>query len=191
MQTSHLGSIALYPSHLQLAMQHGRFEVQQCDLQTSVARFTAAGLLDLASSSALHYDLTADLAGLRALVGPEALEGTLRLQGQASGALTAISLQGTLAGQHLRYGDEHVETLAGDLRGHPAWGATASDGPSGDAKNARWARSRSSTWPWTPRTTSTVRQLQVTAAVAQSAGYSGKVRGSVHWTATRSAAHPG
>ncbi|HEY5871307.1 MAG TPA: hypothetical protein VI542_38015, partial [Candidatus Tectomicrobia bacterium] len=85
---SHLGTIALHPSQLQLTMHHGRFEVQQCDLRTSIARFTAAGLVDLASSSALRYDLTADLAGLRALVGPEALEGTVRLQGQASGALT-------------------------------------------------------------------------------------------------------
>jgi len=110
-QTSHLGSIALYPSRLQLTMQHGRFEVQQCDLQTSVARLTAAGLLDLASSSALHYDLTADLAGWRAFVGPGVLEGTLRLQGQVRGALTAITLQGTLAGQHWRYGDEHVEAV--------------------------------------------------------------------------------
>src|SRR5207244_12671297 len=31
---------------------------------------------------------------------------------------------------------------------------------------------------------STVQQLQVSAEVAQSSGYSGKVRGSVHWTAT-------
>jgi autotransporter translocation and assembly factor TamB len=110
-QTSHLGNIAIYPSRLQLAMQQGRFEVQQCDLQTSVARLTASGVLDLASNSALHYDLTADLAGLRALVGPGILEGTVRLQGQASGALTAITLQGTLAGEHLRYGDEHVESV--------------------------------------------------------------------------------
>src|SRR5262249_10926239 len=110
-QTSHLGSIALYPSRLQLTMQPGRFEMQQCALQTSVARLTAAGVLDLTSSSAMHYDLTADMADLRALVGPDALEGTLRLQGQASGALTAITLQGTLAGQHWRYGDAHVEAV--------------------------------------------------------------------------------
>jgi autotransporter translocation and assembly factor TamB len=110
-QASHLGSIALYPSRLQFTLQHDRFEVQQCDFQTSVARLTAAGLLDLASSSALHYDLTADLADLRALVGPGVLDGTLRLQGQASGALTAITLQGTLAGQHWRYGEEHIEAL--------------------------------------------------------------------------------
>jgi autotransporter translocation and assembly factor TamB len=110
-QTSHLGSIALHPSHLQLTVQPGRFEIQHCDLQTSVASLSAAGLLDVASNSALHYELTADLAGLRPLVGPGTLEGTLRLRGQASGALTAITLKGTLTGQHWRYGDAHVEAV--------------------------------------------------------------------------------
>src|SRR5262249_59298843 len=74
-------------------------------------------VVDLASSSALHYDLTADLAGLRAFIEPAVLEGTLRLQGQANGALTAITLQGTLAGQHLRYGDKHVEAIHATYEG--------------------------------------------------------------------------
>src|SRR5262249_343136 len=62
-QPSTVGSIILYPSGLHVAVQHGRVQVQYCDLHTSVARLTAAGLLDLAGSSALQYDLTADLAG--------------------------------------------------------------------------------------------------------------------------------
>ena len=177
-QPSHLGSIALYPSRLQLTMQHGRFEVQQCDLQTSVARLTAAGLLDLASSSALHYDLTADLAGLRALVGPEALEGTLRLQGQASGALTAITLQGTLAGQHLRYGDEHVEALEVTYEGTQL-GAQPHLTAHLETHKTQLGKVPVEHLALDATYESAVRQLQVTAEVAQSSGYSGKVRGSV------------
>jgi len=182
-QTSHVGNIALYPSRLQLTMQDGRFEVQQCDLQTSVARLTAAGLLDVASSSALHYDLTADLAGLRALVGPGALEGTLHLQGQASGVLTAITLQGTLAGQHWRYGDEHVETVQLTYEGTQL-GAQPRVTAHLETQKTRLGKVPVEHLALDATYDSTVRQLQVTAEVAQSSGYSGKVRGSVHWTAT-------
>jgi autotransporter translocation and assembly factor TamB len=182
-QTSHLGSIALYPSRLQLTMQPGRFEVQQCDLHTSVARLTAAGLLDLASSSALHYDLTADLADLRALVGPGALEGTLRLQGQASGALTAITLQGTLAGQHWRYGDEHIEAVQLTYEGTQL-GAQPRVTAHLETQKTRLGKVLVEHLALDATYDSTVQQLQVSAEVAQSSGYSGKVRGSVHWTAT-------
>ncbi|HSX80381.1 MAG TPA: translocation/assembly module TamB domain-containing protein [Candidatus Saccharimonadia bacterium] len=182
-QTSHLGSIALYPSRLQLTMQHGRFEVQQCDLQTSVARLTAAGLLDLASSSDLHYDLTADLAGWRAFVGSGVLEGTLRLQGQASGALTAITLQGTLAGQHWRYGDEHVEAVQLTYEGTHL-GAQPRVTAHLEMQKARLGQVPVEHLALDATYDSTVQQLQVTAEVAQSSDYSGKVRGSVHWTAT-------
>ena len=89
-QPSTVGSMALYPSGLQVAVQHGRLQVRYCDLHTSVARLTATGLLDLTGSSALHYDLTADLAGLRSLLKTETLEGTLHVWGQASGELTAL-----------------------------------------------------------------------------------------------------
>ena len=182
-QTSHLGSIALYPSRLHLAMQDGRFEVQHCDLHTSVARLTAAGLLDLARNSALHYDLTADLAGLRALVEPGALEGTLRLQGQASGALTAITLQGTLAGQHLRYGDNYVEAVQVTYEGTQL-GAQPRVMAHLETHNTRLGQTPVEHLALDATYDSTVQQLQVTAEVAQSSGYSGKIRGSVHWTAT-------
>ena len=70
-----------------------------------------------------------------------------------------------------------------DVRGHPAGGATACDGPSGDAQNAPGSvpvehLALDATYD------SAVQQLQVTAEATQSSGYSGKVRGSVHWTAT-------
>jgi autotransporter translocation and assembly factor TamB len=106
-----VGGITLYPSRLHVAAQHGRVQVQYCDLHTSVARLTATGLLDLAGSSALQYDLTADLAGLRALLRTEALDGTLHVWGRASGELTAISVRGTLEGQRLGYGADGLETL--------------------------------------------------------------------------------
>ena len=182
-QTSHVGTIALYPSRLQLAVHDGRFEVQQCDLQTSVARLTAAGLIDLASSSALQYDLTADLAGLRTLVGSGALEGTVRLQGQASGALTAVSVQGTLAGQHLRYRDAYVEAVQVTYEGAQL-GAQPRVTAHLEMHKTRLGKVPVAHLALDATYDSTVRQLQVTAAVAQSSGYSGKVRGSVNWTAT-------
>ena len=180
---SRLGTIALHPSQLQLTMHHGRFEVQQCDLRTSIARFTAAGLVDLASSSALQYDLTADLAGLRALVGPEALEGTVRLQGQASGALTAINLQGTLAGRHLRYGDERVETLEVTYKGTQL-GAQPHLTAHLEMHKTQVGKVPVEHLALDATYENAVRQLQVSAAVVQSAGYSGKARGAVSWTAT-------
>ena len=181
-QTSHLGNIAIYPSRLQLAMQQGRFEVQQCDLQTSVARLTASGVLDLASNSALRYDLAADLAGLRALVGPGILEGTLRLQGQASGALTAITLQGTLAGEHLRYGDEHVESVQLTYEGTQL-GAQPRVTAHLETQKTRLGKVPVEHLALDATYDSTIQRLQVTAVVAQSSSYSGKVHGSVHWTA--------
>src|SRR5207248_2347529 len=84
-------ALTVYSSGLHVSVQHGRVQVQYCDLHTSVARLTATGLLDLAGSSALQYDLTADLASLGALLRTETLDGTLHLWGQASGALTAIN----------------------------------------------------------------------------------------------------
>ena len=180
---SHLGTIALHPSQLQLTMHHGRFEVQQCDLRTSIARFTASGLVDLARSSALQYDLTADLAGLRALVGPEALEGTLHLRGQASGALTAINLQGTLAGRHLRYGDERVGTLEVTYEGTQL-GAQPHLTAHLEMHKTQVGKVPVEHLALDATYESAVRQLQLTAAVVQSAGYSGKARGSVSWTAT-------
>ncbi len=182
-QTSHLGSIALHPSHLQLTVQPGRFEIQHCDLQTSVASLSAAGLLDLASSSALHYELTADLAGLRPLIGPGALEGTLRLQGQASGALTAITLQGTLAGQHWRYGAAHVEAVQLMYEGTQL-GAQPHVTAHLEMHKTHLGHVPVEHLALDATYDSTVRQLQGTAAVAQSSGYSGKVHGSMHWTAT-------
>src|SRR4029450_4428918 len=35
-QTSHVGSIALYPSRLHIAMKHGSRELTQCHVQTSL-----------------------------------------------------------------------------------------------------------------------------------------------------------
>jgi autotransporter translocation and assembly factor TamB len=179
---SHLGTIALYPSQLRLTMRHGRFEVQQCDLWTSIARFTASGLVDLASSSALQYALTADLTGLRALVGPETLEGTFHLRGQASGTLAAVTLQGALTGQHLRYGDERVEHLQVTYEGTQL-GVQPRLTAHLEMHNTHVGRIPVEHLALDATYESTAHQLQVTAAVVQSAGYRGKARGSVSWTA--------
>src|SRR5439155_22321970 len=45
------------------------------------------------------------------LLRTETLDGTLHLWGQASGALTPISVQATLEGQRLRYPAHRLETL--------------------------------------------------------------------------------
>ena len=144
---------------------------------------TATGLLDLAGSSTLHYGLTSDLASLRPLVRTEALEGTLHLQGQASGALTAIRTQGTLVGQRLRYEDYHVGTLqliyeGSELGTQPHLTAHLEIQKTDVGSVPVERLTLDATYE------STGRQLQVSTEVVQSSLYSGKVRGSLHWTET-------
>ena len=182
-QPSAVGSVTLHPSGLHIAVQYGRVQVQYCDLHTSVARLTATGLLDLAGSSALQYDLTADLAGLRSLLRTETLDGTLHLWGQASGALTAISVQGTLEGQRLRYAAYRLETLqllyaGAQLGAQPHVTAHLGIRRAHVGSVPVERLNVDATYDWS------VSQLQVVTEVVQSSVYSGKARGTLTWAET-------
>ncbi|HEY7709691.1 MAG TPA: AsmA family protein, partial [Candidatus Entotheonella sp.] len=111
LQSSHLGDIKLRPSQIHLDVSKQRVKVQQFDVQTSVARMTASGALDLAGHSDLTYAMHADLAGLQGLADMNALAGTLALQGEARGEWPALGVSGTLNGRDLQYQDNRLRTL--------------------------------------------------------------------------------
>src|SRR5262249_49413572 len=166
-----------------IAVQYGHVQVHNCDLHTSIARLSAAGQLDPAGSSALQYDLTADLAGVGALLRTTTLDGTLHVWGQASGALTALSVQGTLEGQRLRYQAYRLETLqllyAGAQLGAQPY-LTAHLG----IHQARVGSVPVERVNVDATYDSSVSQLQVVTEVVQSSVYSGKARGTLTWTET-------
>ncbi len=108
---SHLGNIALRPSHLHIEAQQGRFHVQRFNIDTSVARMTATGALDFAGRSDLRYQVAADLAGLQQLLEMQALDGTIQLQGQATGEWPALNARGTLEARNVRFQDNRVRSL--------------------------------------------------------------------------------
>jgi autotransporter translocation and assembly factor TamB len=116
-QPSHLGGIAIRPSVLELEAQAQRFLVTQCTLDTSVARMTASGAVDLTGTSNLHYQVNAALPQLRQLLGVNQLDGTLQMQGQVTGELAALSARGTLQARNLRYQEHRLGTLNVQLAG--------------------------------------------------------------------------
>jgi autotransporter translocation and assembly factor TamB len=111
LQSSHLGDIQLRPSQIHLDVSEQRVEVQRFDVDTTVARMTASGILDLAGHSDLTYALHADLAGFQGLADTKALAGMLELQGEARGAWPALGVRGSLSGRDLRYQDNRLRTL--------------------------------------------------------------------------------
>src|SRR5262249_12880547 len=183
MQPSAVGGMTLHPSGCYITVQYGRVQVQDCDLHTSVARLTATGQLDPAGSSALQYDLTADLSGLGALLRTTTLDGTLHVWGQASGALTAISLQGTLEGQRLRYQAYRFETLqllyaGAQLGAQPHLTAQL------EIHQARVGSVPVERVHVDATYDSSISQLRVVTEVVQSSVYSGKARGTLTWAET-------
>jgi hypothetical protein len=114
-EPSHLGDIALRPSHIHLVAQQQRFEVRRFDLNTSIARMAASGALDLAGRTDLQYELTAELAGLQAL--QVTLEGSeLGAQPEVRIHLVAHQLQaGTLLVERIGL-DAAYRGAAGEVR---------------------------------------------------------------------------
>jgi autotransporter translocation and assembly factor TamB len=101
----------VHPSQIRIEAREQRFQVRHFDLNTSVARMTASGALDLAGTSDLQYELSADPTGLQQLLGLETLAGQIHLQGQASGAWPALGARGTLQARALRYQAHTVDSL--------------------------------------------------------------------------------
>ncbi|MBM3226931.1 MAG: hypothetical protein FJZ47_24455, partial [Candidatus Tectomicrobia bacterium] len=110
-QASHLGALVIRPSVMHLTAAQQRLQVERVHLDTSVAHVTASGALDMDGTSQIQYAVTADLAHWRQMLGTQELDGTLRLQGQASGAWPEVRLQGTLSAEQLRYEAQRLQTL--------------------------------------------------------------------------------
>ncbi len=181
LQASQLGDITLHPSRLYAAVDAGRLEVQECDVHTSVARLSARGLLDLAGSALLHYDLTADLAGVRALLNADTLQGRLRLQGQASGTLLAPSTHGTLTVQQGQYATSRVESLRMQYQGNPL-GPEAHMTASLALQHAVVAEHPVESLTLAGTYSGAARQVQISAEVAHAGKSRGQARGLLQWT---------
>jgi autotransporter translocation and assembly factor TamB len=108
---SHLGNVTLEPSQIDLHAQQGRFQVRRFDVETSVARMQATGAIDLAGRSDLQYELTAKLDNLRRLLDQEQLNGSVRLQGQASGDWPDLEIHGAMDVQAVHYQNYALDTL--------------------------------------------------------------------------------
>jgi autotransporter translocation and assembly factor TamB len=108
---SHFGDITLQPSQIDLHAQQGRFQVRRFDVETSMARMQATGAIDLAGGSDLQYELTAKLDNLRRLLDQEQLNGSVRLQGQASGDWPDLEIRGAMDMQAVHYQNYALDTL--------------------------------------------------------------------------------
>jgi autotransporter translocation and assembly factor TamB len=108
---SHVGDITLQGSQIHLQAQEGRFQVRHFDVETSMARLTATGSVDLAGKSDLHYEVTAALHRLRRLLDEPLLDGDVHLQGEASGEWPNLTMRGGMDMRHVRYRDYALEAL--------------------------------------------------------------------------------
>jgi autotransporter translocation and assembly factor TamB len=100
---SHLGDIKLYPSHVDLQAQQNRFQVRRFDIETSMARMHATGMIDLAGRSDLQYELTAELEHLHQLLDVQRLHGAVHVQGQATGEWPDLRVLGALDVHDVQY----------------------------------------------------------------------------------------
>ena len=107
-----------------LAAQAGRVQILQREvaelqkerqererLARTVARMQATGAIDLVGRSDLRYELTAKLDNLRRLLDQEQLNGSVRLQGQASGDWPDLEIHGEMDVQAVRYQSYALDTL--------------------------------------------------------------------------------
>jgi hypothetical protein len=171
-QPSRFGDIDLRPSQIHLEARSQRFQVQQFQLDTSVARMTATGALDLAASSDVQYQLVADLSHLRQILGCR-LAGDLEVRGQvrrSRGLRTYGTLQAKICNTRTSAGH------AADIRRQRAAGqpqVTAHLGAGGAGGHTTVAQPTPATYQDEPR------QVQFTTRVQQSATDSGSIRGVV------------
>ncbi len=108
---SHVGDMMLNPSQIHVEAASQRLQVQRFHLDTSVARMSMDGVLDLSGTSALQYDLQVQLPDLRQLLGTDDLDGVVHLTGRAEGDWPNLTAHGTLQGQNIRYQANQAHTL--------------------------------------------------------------------------------
>ncbi|WP_089721177.1 translocation/assembly module TamB domain-containing protein [Candidatus Entotheonella palauensis] len=111
-EASRVGLIDLRPSRIDLEADRHRIHIRQFDLDTSIAKMTATGALDLAGHSAIAYDLNANLAPLQPFLGVEPMTGKVHLKGQASGTAEALTATGTLRADQIGFQNHQLHALA-------------------------------------------------------------------------------
>jgi autotransporter translocation and assembly factor TamB len=110
-QASHLGQIVLQPSRIDLEAHGQRLHIQRFDLDTSVARMTATGMLDLDGASDLQYTLSATLDDLQAFLGVTPCAGEVHVAGQVQGAWPDLQVHGTLNLHQVHYQQYGLSSL--------------------------------------------------------------------------------
>jgi autotransporter translocation and assembly factor TamB len=120
---SYLGNIGLQPSQIDLQARQGRFQVQRFEVETTVARITATGAVDLAGRSDLQYKLSANLSSLRQLLEEAHLRGDAHLQGEATGDWPHLTVRGALDVRQVQYRDYALEALRLTFEGADLGGA--------------------------------------------------------------------
>lgn len=183
-QPSHLGSLTLSPSQVVLKAADDRLQVERCELHTSFGHLTAAGVLESSGTSALHYDLKADLATLRALVDNPTLAGTLRAQGDVQGAGAALQAQGVLQAHQLRYGDVQLDTVRLTYHGSQL-GTQPQLTAQLTAQQAQLSGLPVERLHVDMLYAPAAQQLQLATEVQQSATAGGTMRSTLHWSETQ------
>ena len=115
-QPSHLGDVTLSPSQIRVVAQSQRIRIETFELVSSLATVTAGGALDFQGTSDLTYEAQARLSQLRPLLGVDALDGGLHLQGSANGAWPDLTAAGKLIATGLELDTNRLQRLELDYR---------------------------------------------------------------------------
>ena len=115
-QPSHLGDVTLSPSQIRVVAQSQRLRIEAFELISSLATVTAGGALDFQGTSDLTYEAQARLSQLKPLLGVDALDGGLHLQGSANGAWPDLTAAGKLIATGLELDTNRLQRLELDYR---------------------------------------------------------------------------
>ncbi len=110
-QPSHLGDVTLSPSQVRIVAQSQRIHVEAFELISSLATVTAGGSLDFQGTSDLIYEARAQLSQLRPLLGVNALNGGLHLQGSVKGAWPDLNAVGKLIATEVQLDANRLQRL--------------------------------------------------------------------------------
>ena len=115
-QPSHLGDVTLSPSQIRIVAHSQRIHIEAFELISSLATVTAGGALDFQGTSDLTYEAQARLAQLKPLLGVNALDGGLHLQGSANGAWPDLKAAGKLVATGVELDANRLQRLELDYR---------------------------------------------------------------------------
>ncbi|MDH3599331.1 MAG: hypothetical protein OEU26_06780, partial [Candidatus Tectomicrobia bacterium] len=180
---SHLGDIALNPSRIHLDAASKRLHIQQFNLDTSVAQMTMEGELDLAGNSDLRYNLQVQATDLQSLLGTQALDGVLHLQGTARGQWPALTTQGTVNANRLRYQTNQLQALTLTYEAHQL-GDEPQATVNAELRHAQLGDFSVAQLDLQASYNGSKRQVKFATQVQQSPAYDGALRGSVNLSHT-------